>query len=130
MSSTKASRIWVVVGATLGLLGVVAGALGAHALRGVLETNALATFQTAVRFQMYHALALLFTGLLSSRWTSWVKRLVNAAGWLFTFGTVIFSGSLYILALTDIGLFGAIAPIGGACLLAGWASLALGVIRR
>ena len=126
-------RLWIGIGALLALISVAAGAAGTHALEDVIDADALDTFETAVRFQMYHALALLFTGLLSSRWTSWaswVKRLVNAAGWLFTFGTVIFSGSLYILALTDIGLFGAIAPIGGACLLAGWASLALGVIRR
>ena len=123
-------RLWIGIGALLALISVAAGAAGTHALEDVIDADALDTFETAVRFQMYHALALLFTGLMSSRWTSWVKRLVNAAGWLFTFGTVIFSGSLYILALTDIGLFGAIAPIGGACLLAGWASLALGVIRR
>lgn len=120
-------RAWLALGAAFGLLGVLAGAAGVHALESTLEPDALETFETAARFQMYHALALLAVGLLAGRWRS---ALVNAAGWLFTAGVLFFSGSLYILALTDVGIFGAIAPLGGVCLLAGWASLVAGAILR
>ncbi|MCH7787592.1 MAG: DUF423 domain-containing protein, partial [Chloroflexi bacterium] len=91
------------------------------------DTDALRIFETAVRFQMFHALALLAIGALSSRWTS---GLVNAAGWLFIAGVLIFSGSLYILAITDIGVFGAVAPIGGLSLMLGWAMLIIGAMRK
>ena len=84
------------------------------------------TFETAVRFQMYHALALLATGVLTDRWKS---RLFSLSGALFTAGVLIFSGSLYILALTGIGVFGAVAPVGGLCLMAGWIALIIGIIR-
>ena len=114
------TRFWMAVGASFGLLSVVAGALAVHSLRGVLEAGALNTFETAARFQMYHALALLATGLLAGRGSS---RLINMAGGFFTAGIVIFSGSLYILALTGIGAFGAVAPVGGVSLIAGWAAL-------
>ena len=90
-------RLWMAVGAIFGLLSVVAGALAVHSLRGVLETGALDTFETGARFQMYHSLALLATGLLAGRGRS---RLITMAGGLFTAGIVLFSGSLYILALT------------------------------
>lgn len=118
-------RLWIAVGAFFGLLSVVAGALAVHSLRGVLEAGALDTFGTAARFQMYHALALLATGLLADRLRS---RLITLAGGLFTAGTVIFSGSLYILALTGIGAFGAVAPVGGLSLIAGWTALIFGIL--
>lgn len=118
-------RLWIAVGAFFGLLSVVAGALAVHSLRGVLEAGALDTFGTAARFQMYHALALLATGLLADRLRS---RLITWAGGLFTAGTVIFSGSLYILALTGIGAFGAVAPVGGLSLIAGWTALIFGIL--
>lgn len=118
-------RLWIAVGAIFGLLSVVAGALAVHSLRGVLEAGALDTFGTAARFQMYHALALLATGLLADRIRS---RLITLAGGLFTAGTVIFSGSLYILALTGIGAFGAVAPVGGLSLIAGWTALIFGIL--
>ena len=120
-------RVWVAVGAAFGLLAVVAGAAGVHALRDTIDADALNTFETAVRFQMFHALALLAIGSLSGRWTS---GLVDAAGWLFIAGVLIFSGSLYILAITGIGVFGAIAPIGGLCLMSGWAMLIIGAMRK
>ena len=118
-------RGWIAVGAIFGLLSVVAGALAVHSLRGVLEAGALNTFDTAARFQMYHALALLATGLLADRSTS---RLFTLAGGLFTIGIVLFSGSLYILALTGIGVFGAVAPVGGVSLIAGWTALTFGIL--
>ncbi len=118
---------WVGLGALSGLLSVLAGAVGTHALRDVLDPGPLNTFQTAVRFQMYHSLALVLTGILIDR--GHVIQL-TIAGWLFTLGVVFFSGSLYILALTGIGIFGALAPIGGLSLMAGWASLAWAAFRR
>ena len=113
------------VGAIFGLLSVVAGALAVHSLRGVLEAGALDTFGTAARFQMYHALALLATGLLADRGGS---RLITMAGGFFTAGIVLFSGSLYILAFTGIGAFGAVAPVGGVSLIAGWTALVFGIL--
>ncbi len=119
------TRFWMAVGAIFGLLSVVAGALAVHSLRGVLDPGSLDIFGTAARFQMYHALALLATGLLADRRTS---RLFTLAGGLFTAGIVLFSGSLYILALTGIGAFGAVAPVGGVSLIAGWAALIFGIL--
>ena len=122
-----AGRLWVGLGAIVGLLAVFAGAAGTHALRGTLDPDELRTFETAVRFQMYHALALLATGLIAMRWKG---RSVNLAGWLFVAGVVLFSGSLYALAMTGVGAFGAIAPLGGLSLMAAWALLAVGALRR
>ena len=121
------SRVLIMAGGILGLLGVVAGAMGVHALRDTLDARALSTFETGVRFQMYHALALLAVGLLAGRWKT---GLVKLSGVLFTVGIVLFSGSLYILAITGIGVFGAIAPLGGLSLMAAWTSLIIGAIRQ
>lgn len=119
------ARICIIAGAVFGLLGVAGGAMGAHWLRNILDPGDLNTFEIGIRYQMYHALALLATGLLAGRWRSaWF----TAACGLFTAGVVLFSGSLYTLAFTGIGLFGAIAPLGGICLIAGWASLVVGAI--
>ena len=121
------TRYWIGLGAVFGLLSVVVGALGAHALRDALDPGSLNTLQTAARFQMYHALALVLTGLLVDRWPS---RMLVAAGWLFTAGVVLFCGSLYILALTGIGVFGAVAPVGGLGLIGGWFLLILRVFTK
>ena len=121
------SRVLIMAGGILGLLGVVAGAMGVHALRDVLDAKALNTFETGVRFQMYHALALLAVGSLAGRWKT---GFVKLSGVLFTVGVVLFSGSLYILAITGIGVFGAIAPLGGLSLMAAWTSLIVGAIRQ
>ena len=121
------SRVLIMAGGILGLLGVVAGAMGVHALRDVLDAKALNTFETGVRFQMYHALALLAVGSLAGRWKT---GFVKLSGVLFTAGVVLFSGSLYILAITGVGVFGAIAPLGGLSLMAAWTSLIVGAIRQ
>ena len=121
------SRVLIMAGGILGLLGVVAGAMGVHALRDTLDARALSTFETGVRFQMYHALALLAVGTLAGRWRT---GFVKLSGVLFTAGVVLFSGSLYILAITGIGIFGAIAPLGGLSLMAAWTSLIVGAIRQ
>ncbi|RUA05595.1 MAG: DUF423 domain-containing protein, partial [Candidatus Poseidoniales archaeon] len=91
------------------------------------DARALSTFETGVRFQMYHALALLAVGSLAGRWKT---GFVKLSGVLFTAGVVLFSGSLYILAITGIGVFGAIAPLGGLSLMAAWTSLIVGAIRQ
>ncbi len=119
-------RAFGVLGAASALLAVAAGAFGAHALRARLAPDLAAVFETAVRYQMYHALALLFTAWAAARWP---LAPVRAAGWLFVAGTVVFSGSLYLLALTGVRGFGAVTPLGGLAFLAGWLSLAVGVWR-
>ncbi len=119
-------RTIIAIAAIFGLLAVIAGAAGTHALRDTLDAGALRTFETAARFQMYHALALLAVGILSMRWQT---RVLTVSAALFVVGILLFSGSLYILALSGIGIFGAIAPIGGICLMAGWASLAFAAFR-
>ena len=120
------TRAFVVCASLLGFAAVALGAFGAHALGARLVPRALATFEVAVRYQMYHALALLAVALLHERWPG---RLVRAAGWLFVAGTVIFSGSLYLLVLAGIGAFGAVTPLGGAALLAAWACLLVAAWR-
>ena len=107
-------------------LAVAAGAFGAHALRARLSPDLLAVFETGARYQMYHALALLAVAWMVTRWPGpWPVR----AGWLFAAGTVLFSGSLYALALTGVRWLGAITPLGGAAFLAGWLCLAWGASR-
>lgn len=101
---------------------MAAGAFGAHALRDHLSPADLATFETAVRYQMYHALALISVGLLAERG---VTR-GSMAGWLFLAGIVLFSGSLYLLTLCGLRWMGAVTPLGGVAFIAGWVALALG----
>jgi uncharacterized membrane protein YgdD (TMEM256/DUF423 family) len=103
------------VGAVLALLAVAFGAFGAHALKEIVTPERLQTFETGVRYQMYHALALLVMSALP------LKN--YRAAWFLLIGTIIFSGSLYLLVLTGIGIFGAITPIGGVLQLIGWALL-------
>lgn len=113
-------RVLAVVASVSALLSVAAGAFGAHALRDRLATDLLAIFETAARYQMYHALAIFVAVYAHGRWGGSAL----AAGWLFVAGTVIFSGSLYALALTGVRWLGAITPLGGLCFLVGWALLA------
>jgi uncharacterized membrane protein YgdD (TMEM256/DUF423 family) len=115
-------RTFMLIGALAGVVGVGLGAFGAHGLRGRLSPEMLAVFETGVRYHMYHALALVATAALVGRLDG---RFINAAGWLFTAGIVLFSGSLYAVALTGVTIFGAITPIGGVAFLAGWACLAI-----
>jgi uncharacterized membrane protein YgdD (TMEM256/DUF423 family) len=119
-------RLFGTLGAVSGLLAVAAGAFGAHALRARLSADLLAAFETGARYQMYHALALLLVAWAATRWPG---PPVRAAGWLFVAGTVIFSGSLYLLALTGARGFGAVTPVGGLAFLAGWVALTLGIWR-
>lgn len=115
-------RLFFTLGAASALFAVAAGAFGAHALRARLSPDLLAVFETASRYQMYHALALLGVSWAITRWPGpWPVR----AGWLFVAGTVVFSFSLYALALTGVRWLGAITPFGGIAFLAGWACLLL-----
>ena len=114
-------RIFLTLAAISGFLAVAFGAFGAHGLRERLAPDMLAVFEVAVRYQMYHALALVGVALALSRWPS---SALQVAGWCFVAGTVVFSGSLYVLTLTGMRWLGAVTPIGGVAFLAGWALLA------
>jgi uncharacterized membrane protein YgdD (TMEM256/DUF423 family) len=118
-------RLFFFLGALSGFVSVAAGAFGAHALRARLPADLLAVFETGARYQMYHALALLAVAWAAGRWAG---PLVAWAGWLFVAGTLLFSGSLYLLALSGVRWLGAITPLGGVCFLAGW--LCLGLAAR
>jgi uncharacterized membrane protein YgdD (TMEM256/DUF423 family) len=119
-------RIFALLGAVFGFLGVAAGAFGAHALRESLPAERLQVFETAARYQMFHALALLVVGLApfgpGAAAAAW-------AGRLFVAGIVLFSGSLYVLALSGVRGWGAVTPFGGVAYLAGWAALAVALVR-
>ncbi len=119
-------RLFFLVGSISALIAVVLGAFGAHGLKGRLTTEMLNAFEVGVRYQMYHALALLAVAWALSRWP---RAEVTVAGWLFVAGTIIFSGSLYLLSLTGVRWIGAISPIGGVVFLLGWLSLVWGVWR-
>jgi uncharacterized membrane protein YgdD (TMEM256/DUF423 family) len=109
------------LGSLFGLMGVALGAFGAHALRARVSAADLAIFETGVRYQMYHALALLFVAWLATRSAGPATSL---AGWAFTTGILVFSGSLYVLLLSGQRWLGAVTPIGGVAFLVGWTALA------
>ena len=117
------TRIFLAIAAIFGGLSVAAGAFASHALRETLSERALQVFDTAARYQMYHAIALVLVALLLSQ-AQFSQPSLMAAGWAFIIGITIFSGSLYALSLTDIKVLGAVAPIGGAAFIAGWGCLA------
>lgn len=131
MENLIAQARWVIqMGSVLGLLGVGVGAFGAHSLRARLEAaGRMDTFETAVKYQFYHAVALVLVGIITQLLANNPAALktLNWSAWSFVAGTFIFSGSLYILCLTGVTWLGAITPIGGLFFLAGWALLAWGV---
>ncbi len=112
-------KSWLAVAALLGGLGVAAGAFGAHGLRSRLEPRDLEIFETAVRYQLIHALAVGLAAVVGA----------PRAAWLFTVGTIVFSGSLYVLVLTGPRWMGAITPIGGLALIGGWLALGVWALR-
>lgn len=114
-------RIFFIIGSLSAALGVAAGAFGAHALRDRLAPEMLNVFETGVRYQLIHALA-----LLAVAWavTHWPGTATTTAGWLFLAGIVLFSGSLYALSLSGIPVLGAVTPIGGLAFIGGWLALA------
>lgn len=114
-------------GAILGALGICLGAFGAHAMKKMLEENGrLDVYETAVKYQFYHAFALLILGILMQKAQ---PAVYTYSGYAFIAGTVIFSGSLYILCFTGISKWGAVTPIGGVILIVGWVLLLLGIIK-
>ncbi len=119
----QTSRKFPVIAAAFGLTGIALGAFGAHYLKSAISVEMLSVFETGVRYQMYHCFALFVVAwsLQSKR-----SRKLQYAGWSFVAGVVLFSGSLYTLALTGIRIFGIITPFGGLSLIAGWLMLGLG----
>jgi uncharacterized membrane protein YgdD (TMEM256/DUF423 family) len=121
-------RTYLALGGIFGFLAVAIGAFGAHALRDTLEAhNTTAVYQTGVQYHVTHALALLLIALLLGQFPN--AKPLRAAGGLFAVGIIIFSGSLYALALSGIRIFGAITPLGGLCFLAGWVCITLAGIQ-
>lgn len=119
------ARALALMGAALAFLAVALGAFGAHALRSRVGPDLLATFETGVRYHMYHALALCACAWAYDRWAS---PQLAWAGWLFVAGIALFAGSLYLLTLTGQRWWGAVTPIGGLAFLAGWAAFAWGLM--
>lgn len=118
----------LIFGSTLALLAVMLGAFGAHALEAVLTANdRVATYDTAVQYHMFHALAILICGVIYSQRP---HRLIKTSSWLFTAGTAIFSGSLYVLSISGLTFLGAITPLGGLCFMAGWVVLIVYLIKH
>ena len=110
----------------LGFVGVGAGAFGAHALKTRISPEMLAVFQTGVLYHLVHAVAIAIAAIAVSRWPG---ATTVAAGWLFAAGVLLFSGSLYLLAITGIRALGAVTPLGGLCFLGGWLCLFLAAVR-
>jgi uncharacterized membrane protein YgdD (TMEM256/DUF423 family) len=120
-------RLWLILGAASAFLSVAAGAFGAHALRTRLPPDMQTIFETGARYHMYHSLGLIAVGLLAHLRPS---PLLNGAGWALVVGIVLFSGSLYALALSGIRVLGAITPLGGVGFLVGWVLFALAAWRQ
>jgi uncharacterized membrane protein YgdD (TMEM256/DUF423 family) len=119
-------RLLYVCAGIAGFVGVALGAFAAHGLKSTLAPGLLAVFETAVRYQMYHVFAIIAAAW---GWARWQHKIFAFAGWMFVAGIVIFSGSLYVLALTGARWSGAITPFGGLALLTGWLCLAIGAWR-
>jgi uncharacterized membrane protein YgdD (TMEM256/DUF423 family) len=122
------ARVAILVGSAAMFVAVALGAFGAHALKTRLTPDMTAVWQTAVQYHAWHALAVLVAGVLLLQWPG--QRAVEVAGWLFVAGIVLFSGSLYAMALTGVRGLGAVTPFGGVAFLAGWASLAWAAATR
>ncbi len=121
-------RTFLLLASIFGGLAVALGAFGAHGLEGKLSEAAMGTYQTGVQYQFYHALALMGVAFAISRWPG-SSGLSVTAGWLFVAGILIFSGSLYILVMTDTSWLGAITPFGGVAFIIGWILLGVAAWR-
>lgn len=121
-------RVPLVLGALFALLAVMAGAFGAHGLRGVISERGLEVFQTAVTYQIYHSLALILVAILPVAGVS--RHLLGIAAGFFATGILLFSGSLYLLVLTDIRWIGPVTPVGGLGFMVGWILVAISGFRR
>jgi len=118
--------IWIIIGSALAALAVAVGAFGAHGLKSRVSADDLVIFETGVRYQMYHSLALILLGLIGVNFQS---NIVQLPAILFLAGIIIFSGTLYLIPLTGLRWFGAITPIGGTALILGWIVLIFNLIR-
>ena len=125
----NSGRRTVAAGAIFAMLAVLLGAFAAHGLKSTLDAYRLGIFETAVRYQMYHAIALLIAGTIASR-PGYSPRWLKGAALAFGLGILLFSGSLYALALTGIGWLGAVTPLGGVAFIFGWISLAIAALQR
>ncbi len=114
------------MGALSAFIGVAAGAFGAHGLKGRISAEMLTVFEVGVRYQMYHAFALIAAAWAQAKWPS---TSIIIGGWFFVVGTLLFSGSLYLLSVSGVRWLGAITPLGGLAFLAGWICVAWGVWR-
>lgn len=120
-------RPWLMIGSLMGFLAVIAGTFAAHGLDQRLSPQMLEVFQTGARYHMYHALAILFAAVIHGQNTT---RLPAVAAGFFLTGIVLFSGSLYLLAVTQVRWLGMIAPVGGTAFLMGWATLGMTSFRK
>jgi len=127
MNLLATSRTFIVAGAIGGFLSVCFGAFGAHAIKHSISPELMAVYQTAVEYQFFHSLGLILIGLLFQQQPN---NFIKIAGWLMIAGTLIFSGSLYVLSLSGIRWLGAITPIGGTAFIAAWLLLAFGSLKK
>ena len=119
-------RLWIILGAILAALSVLIGAFGAHGLKSKISSENLLIFEIGVRYQMYHSLGLIILGILSFNFS---YEVIKFPGYLFCSGILIFSGSLYLLVITNLRWLGAITPIGGFCFILGWLMLAFNIYK-
>lgn len=127
---TRNAKVFFTLGALSAACGVAAGAFGAHALRNHLSPELMSVFETAVRYQMYHVIGLFASAWACTQWSQGRTRLFSIGGWLFASGTILFSGSLYLLSLSGERWFGAITPLGGLAFLAAWIMLGIGAWQK
>ena len=123
-------KIWIAIGGFLGGLGVILGALGAHALKDHLTEQKIAAFHTATQYQIYHSLALVMVGILAIQMGAPLSEKLNLVGSFFTAGIFLFSVSIYILSLGGPKFFGPITPLGGLCFISGWFTLAFLFLKK
>ena len=121
-------KAFIIVGAINAFLAVALGAFGAHGLKDRLDAHYLEIWKTGVTYQMFHATGILIIGILLGK--SGVSSLFSWSGWLMLAGIILFSGSLYLLSLTKVGVLGAITPIGGVCFLAAWILIMVGAVKN
>ncbi|ASV67962.1 DUF423 domain-containing protein [Cytobacillus sp. FSL W7-1323] len=121
-------KLFIIIGAIFAFLAVAFGAFGAHALEGKVVGKYMDNWQTAVQYQMFHAIGIFIVALLLSKMPD--SSLLTWSGWLMAFGILFFSGSLYILALTKISILGAITPIGGVAFLVGWVLILVFAVKH
>ncbi|TRZ36649.1 DUF423 domain-containing protein [Niallia circulans] len=120
-------KIFIIIGAISALLSVAIGAFGSHGLEGKIPEKYLEIWKTGVQYQMFHSMGLLIVGILMSKFPE--NSLLPWAGWLMLAGIVFFAGSLYVLAITQVGILGAITPIGGVAFIAAWLLIVIAAVK-